>query len=262
MSLLVRDATTADYDAFTRLFPALQVPDPLLTPAQFEEQMLPNVVIADDGESVGYAHWRIYGTTVHLVHLVVDASARRRGVGRMLIDEVRRRALTKGCSRLYLNVKADNATAIHLYERSGLSFEQRGWSMVADWSALLALPRSTGALEFEPSAEATSQFARDHGIDPERLALVRARSGVVFVALRAEDGTCAIAAFDPTFPGIYPIAVRNPEHARPLFEALLPHARHLHVNIFVEGNAALADALRHGGAKPHFEILRMGASLA
>jgi GNAT superfamily N-acetyltransferase len=262
MSPSVRDATTTDYDAFTRLFPALQIPDPLLTAVEFEQQMLPNVVIAEDEEPVGYAHWRVYGATVHLVHLVVDPSARRRGVGRMLIEEVRRRALTGGCSRWYLNVKADNAPAIQLYERSGLSLEQRGWSMVADWSALLALPGSTGALEFEPSAEAMSRFARDHGIDPERLALVRARSGVVFVAQRTDDGTCAIAAFDPAFPGIYPIAVRSPEHARPLFEALRPHARHLHVDIFVEGNAALADALRKGGAKTRFEILRMGASLA
>jgi GNAT superfamily N-acetyltransferase len=261
MSPSVRDATTADYDAFTRLFPALQVPDPLLTAAQFEEQVRPNVIIAEDGEPVGYAHWRIYGATVHLVHLVVDAGARRRGVGRMLIDEVRRRAFTKGCSRWYLNVKADNVPAIRLYERSGLSLEQRGWSMVADWSALLALPGPTGALDVEPSAEAVSQFARDHGIDPERLALVRARPGVAFVALRAEAGTCALAAFDPTGAGIYPIAVGNPEHAQPLFEALFAHALHLRVNLFVEGNDALADALRNGGAKPHFEFLRMGASL-
>jgi hypothetical protein len=177
------------------------------------------------------------------------------------MEEVRRRAVTKGCSRWYLNVKADNAPAIQLYERSGLSFEQQGWAMVANWSALRALPDSTGTLRFEPSAEAASQFARDHGIDPERLALVCARSGVAFVALRDEAGMCALAAFDPTFPGIYPIAVKHPEHARSLFEALFPHAHHLHVNIFVEGNAALADALRKGGAKLHFEILRMGASL-
>ena len=55
MSPLVRDASTADYDAFTCLFPALQIPDPLPTAAQFENQMLPNVVIAEDGQPVGYA---------------------------------------------------------------------------------------------------------------------------------------------------------------------------------------------------------------
>ena len=82
------------------------------------------------------------------------------------------------------------------------------------------------------------------------------------MALRDEAGTCALAAFDPAFPGIYPIAVTRPEHAKPLLEALRPHARQPHVNVFVEGNAALAEALRNRGAKLHFEILRMGASLA
>jgi hypothetical protein len=85
---------------------------------------------------------------------------------------------------------------------------------------------------------------------------------VVCVALRDEAGRCALAAFDPALPGIYPIAVTCPEHARPLFDALFPHARQPHVNIFVEGNAALASALRDRGAKLKFEILRMGASLA
>jgi ribosomal protein S18 acetylase RimI-like enzyme len=261
MSLSARDATTADYGVFARLFPALQVPDPLLTEAQFEEQMLPNVVIAEDGEPVGYAHWRFYGATVHVVHLVVDTHARRRGAGRLLMEEVRRRAVAKGCARWYLNVKADNVPAIQLYERTGLSVEQRGWSIVADWSALKMLEGSTGLVRFEPSAEEASQFAREHRIDPERLALVRGRSGVVFVALRDDTGMCALAAFDPAFPGIYPIAVTRPGYARPLFEALFPYARQPHVNIFVEGNDALSDALRNRGAKLHSEIFRMGAPL-
>jgi GNAT superfamily N-acetyltransferase len=262
MSLSARDATTADYEAFARLFPALEIPDPLPGAAQFEGQFLPNVVIAEDGDAVGYAHWRFYGAAVHVVHVVVDAHARRRGVGRLLMDEVRRRAVAKGCARWYLNVKANNVPAIQLYERTGLSVEQRGWSVVADWSALETLEGSTGTLRFEPSSEEASQFARQQRIEPERLALVRARPGVVFVALRDEAGTCALAAFDPAFPGIYPIAVTRPEHAKPLFEALLPYAQQPHVNIFVEGNAALADALRKRGAKLHFEILRMGAALA
>jgi len=206
----VRDGTIADYEVFARLSPALGIPDPLLTTAQFEEQMLPNVVIAEDGEPVGYAHWRYYGATVHVVHVVVEEQVRRRGVGRLMLEEVRRRAVARGCSRWYLNVKTDNAPAMRLYERSGFSVEQRGWSIVADWSVLRTLAGSTSALRFEPSAEDAGRFAREHGLDPDRLALVRARSGVVSVALRDDAGLCAIAAFDPAFPGIPAIAVARP----------------------------------------------------
>jgi GNAT superfamily N-acetyltransferase len=261
MSLSVRDATPADYDVFVRLFPALEVPDPVLTAAQFEAQMLPNVAIAEDGEPIGYVHWRFYGATLHVVHVVVDAGARRRGVGRLLLDEVRRRAVAGHAARWYLNVKANNGPAIRLYERAGLALEQRGWSMVAEWDALRSLPGPTETLMPEPSEEAVSRFARDHGIEAHRLALVRGRPGVVFVALRDQAQTCALAVFDPAFPGIYPVAVARPEHARPLIEALFPYARHPRVAAFVEGNASLAQALRDRGATLQFEILRMGASL-
>jgi ribosomal-protein-alanine N-acetyltransferase len=261
MTLSIRDATRADYDVFARLFPELGVPDPLLTADQFAERMLPSVVIAEDPRPVGYAHWRFYGATAHVVHVIVDPGARRRGVGRLLMDEVRRRAVSAGSARLYLNVKSDNAAAIRLYERSGLSLEQRGWSMDDEWSVLRALPGSDDATRFEPTEAEVSRFSRQHHLEPERLALVRGRPGVVFVALRDEDGICAFAAFDPAFPGIYPIAVTRKEHAQPLFVALFPHARHSHVHLFVEGNAALAGALLAAGAKPNHETLRMGASL-
>jgi hypothetical protein len=85
MPLSARDATPSDYEVFARLFPGLQVPDPLLTQAQFEgERMLPNVIIAEDGDRLGYAYWRSYGSTAHVVHVVVDPRAWRRGVGRLL----------------------------------------------------------------------------------------------------------------------------------------------------------------------------------
>jgi GNAT superfamily N-acetyltransferase len=262
VNLSVRDGAAADYEAFARLFPALNVPDPVLTATQFEEQMLPNVAIAQDGaERVGYAHWRFYGDTVHVVHVVVDAAARNRGVGRLLMQRVRGSAAAKGATRWYLNVKADNVPAIQLYERCGLSVEQKGWSMFASWSVLRGLEGSKNVVKFEPSEEEAARFARQNGLPPERLALVRARPGVVFVALRDAEEMCALAAFDPAFPGIYPIAVTRPEHARPLFDALFPDARRPDVNVFVEGNAALADVLRRGGAKLNYEMLRMAAPL-
>jgi hypothetical protein len=84
---------------------------------------------------------------------------------------------------------------------------------------------------------------------------------VVFVTVRDETGPCALAAFEPTFPSIYPIGAARPEHARPLFDALFPHARDSRTHLFVEGNAGLAEALRGVGADLAFEVLRMAAPL-
>jgi GNAT superfamily N-acetyltransferase len=262
MSLSIREATAADYEVFALLQPALETPDPLLTATQFAQRMLPNVVLACDGmRPIGYAYWQLYGATAHIAHLVVGAEARRRGAGLLLMRELRQRALAGGCTRWYLNVKADNAVAIRLYERSGLRIEQRGWALVCDWADLHALEGLSSPVIFDPSAEEVARFARQQTIDPDRLAAARARPGRVFVAMQDSDGICALAVFDPSFPGIYPIAVARPEHARALFDALEPQARAPHVNIFVEGNADLTEALRMTGVKLNFEIFRMGAPL-
>jgi GNAT superfamily N-acetyltransferase len=263
MPLLVRDATPADYEVFVRLFPELRVPDPVLTQAQFEERMLPNTVIAIGGEPVealGYANWRLYGATAHVVHVVVDPRARRRGVGRFMMEEVRRRAVGSGAKRWYLFVKVDNGPAIQLYERAGLVVERRGWPMIADWSALKKLEGAAGTWIFEPTLEEASQFARYHGVDPERLDMFRARAGAIFAALRDDAGICALAVFDPAFPSVCPILVTRPEDGRSLFDVFFLHAQHPDVHLCVD-DAALADALYKCGAKLEYEVLRMGGAL-
>jgi len=263
VSLQIRKATEADYDVFARLQPALGVSDPPLTAAQFAERMLPNVILACDGlRPIGYAHWLTYGATFHVAHVVVDAETRRRGAGSLLMQDLRRRAVDAGCTRWYLNVKADNGVAIRLYELSGLTIEQRAWALVSDWASLRNLTGRVGRITFDPPQEEVALFAQQHTIDPERLALVRKRPGRVFVALRDEVGLCALAVFDPHHPAIYPIAVKRPEDAHGLFEALSSHAQAQHVTLFVEGNASLAEALLKAGAKLEFEALRMGGSLS
>jgi hypothetical protein len=132
--------------------------------------------------------------------------------------------------------------------------------MVADWSALKTLECSAGTSTFEPPFEEASRFARDHGVDPERLALFRARAGAVLAALQDRAGICALATFDPAFPSICPILVTRLEYARPLFDVFFPHAQHPNVHLCVD-DAALADALLKCGAKLEYETLRMGASL-
>jgi GNAT superfamily N-acetyltransferase len=167
MNLSIRMATVADYDVFVRLHAALEVPDPPVSAEQFTHRMLPNVVLAcDDGAPIGYAHWLIYGTSAHLIQIVVDAAARRRGVGCLLMQDIRTRALTNGCTRWYLNVKVDNAAAIRLYQGAGLAMEQRGWAILGDWASLQDLPGTTGQLIYDAPEHDLARFAEQHAIDP------------------------------------------------------------------------------------------------
>jgi len=264
VALSVRDGTLADHPVIARLFLELGVPDPVPTAEQLASTMLPRVVVATDGADViGYAHYRSYGPTAHVAHVVTDPRARGRGVGQALLAAVRARAVAEGCVRWFLNVKKENAPARRLYDRAGLRVEHEAWPLRAEWSSLLALEGARGAVASAVSATATDdeRLAERFGVDAGRVALARARPGVVVLVLSEQGSPCAFAAFDPAFPGVYPLAVARLDLARPLFDALHPHARHPHVYVTVERDRALADCLRGAGAVLLFEILRMGAPL-
>jgi GNAT superfamily N-acetyltransferase len=264
MPFVVRDAVDADYGVFARLFPELGVDDPLASHEQFAARMLSRtVILEEDGRARGYAFWQAYGATAHVVHVVVDPLARGRGAGRSLMDAIELRVRREGCARWYLNVKQENAPAIRLYERCGMRIELEGWALRTAWSQIALLPASpAGPVAFAPGVEDDSVLAACFDLDPERLALLRARPGFVLLALREADAPVAFAAFDPAFPGVHTVRVAYDEATRALFDALHPHAREDRVFIFVEGNRALLEALERVGAERRHSLFRMGAPLA
>jgi DNA-binding NarL/FixJ family response regulator/GNAT superfamily N-acetyltransferase len=261
----VRLANRGDYAAFVRLFPELEIPDPVPSEEDFASRMVPRVLVAYAGEHLlGYAFWQAYGTTAHVVHLVVAPGARGLGTGELLLESVRDRAVAEGCVRWYLNVKKDNAVAIRLYERAGMRPELESVTTRLPWASVdsLGAAVSPGIEAFAPTPTDDDAIATVFGLDRERIALLRARPGYVLAALR--DRRAAIVgftAFDPSFPGAYPFRVARPELARMLLEALRPHARHADLIVAVEGDASLAHALVSAGARVEHELVRMGAAL-
>jgi GNAT superfamily N-acetyltransferase len=264
MSFAIRDATFADHASFARLFPELRVPDPLPTEEQFAARMLPRVLILEEhGDAMGYTHWRRYGSTVHVVHVVVDPRARGKGAGRALLDAVRARASADGCTRWFLNVKQDNAPAVRLYERAGMTIEQEGWAVDVRWAELSKLPGETeGAAPVVPPPDDAAELAAHLGVDIDRVTILLANPGAsVHLALREGGVPVAFGAFDPAFPGVYPLRVARVSLARRLFDAFRPHARHDQVHVFVEADRGLYDALRDVGADLRHAVFRMGGWL-
>ncbi|AOW92113.1 ribosomal-protein-alanine N-acetyltransferase [Rhodococcus sp. WMMA185] len=76
----------------------------------------------DVGQLVGYAGIALLGNSMHPeseIHTIgTDPAYRRRGVGRALLDELLRKADTRG-GPVYLEVRTDNDAAIALYRRVG-----------------------------------------------------------------------------------------------------------------------------------------------
>jgi ribosomal protein S18 acetylase RimI-like enzyme len=76
---------------------------------------------------------RVVGTTMAgydghrgWVHLVaVSSEARRRGIGRALMEEAERRLAALGCPKLNLQVRGSNRGVVAFYERLGYGVEDR-----------------------------------------------------------------------------------------------------------------------------------------
>lgn len=258
--LTTRLATVEDYAHFTRLFPELRVPDPLPTASDFATLMLPRVLLLCDGDAViGYSHWQIYGQAAHVVHVVVDPTARNRGAGRALMEATRAAARAAGCTRWMLNVKLDNEPARRLYQRCGLGEAYHSWALRLDWAVVDALPRPGGSAALGAIDEAA--IAARFDLLPERFELWR-RRGATFVALWEDGAPVAFATYDARFAGAYPFRVARPELLRALLEAIRPHAVGDQLRLSIEGDAPAKDALLGAGAALVFALAHMTGPLA
>jgi ribosomal-protein-alanine N-acetyltransferase len=77
------------------------------------------VVLAGPRAVVGYAGLDHGGDVADVMTLAVAPAARGRGWGRVLLDELERRARGRGAASVMLEVRADNEPALALYENGG-----------------------------------------------------------------------------------------------------------------------------------------------
>jgi ribosomal-protein-alanine N-acetyltransferase len=73
----------------------------------------------DDGTLLGYAGLLHTGSEGDVQTIAVAPAAQGRGVGRRLLTALLAEAARRGCTSVMLEVRADNAAAVALYERFG-----------------------------------------------------------------------------------------------------------------------------------------------
>lgn len=82
-------------------------------------------LVAEENERIlGYIGMYSAFEEGEITNVAVDASARCRGIGGMLISEAKNKARQRGLSRIVLEVRVSNESAIRLYEKNG--FVNRG----------------------------------------------------------------------------------------------------------------------------------------
>ena len=267
-SLAIRPAKPEDYGVFVRLFPELAVEEKPVERGRWEREVMPTTLVAEAGaghEAVGYAYFQIIRDTAYVRHLVTDPGARRHGVGKALMNAIagRARAHSPPCVSWCLNVKPDNVAALALYTCMGLrrAFETRAlkvaWSVVDARQTLHDARVLARVITPEDDARVEPPMKLLHG----QLAASRRLEGRVLIGLFDEETVLGATVFDPTFPGAYPFRVARPDLALVLLDALRPYASPTDtlVNVVVEGQPDVADALVAAGATVKLETLHMSS---
>lgn len=250
----IRAARADDYDAFVVLVRELHVDDPVPSEERFANRVVPRMLVYErKREVIGYVTYDKLGEAGMIPNLVVAPAARRGGIGVALMMAAAERLRARGVTtEWHLNVKADNAPAIRLYERLGMHVLHHSVVLRFEWKDLDRLPDDEASVTVRPVADAAvPDIERALGMMPGRLELSRSRGVGVTVQLRDERlAPVGVACFDPAYPGAFPFCVARPTLAATLLDALLPNVRtgDLHLQLVIEHDDALADTLIAAGA--------------
>ncbi len=249
----IRAAQVTDYGECVALFTELDGA-PVLNRVTWQREMMPtSLVVQADARVVAHAFVQPLDDTLFLSHVVVTHPARRSGLGRALLSTLATIGRRAGFARWALNVDANNAPAVRLYESLGFQYAYDSVLLEIDWRAALAQPRARTLLSrtILPTDDAKVGFAL--GILPGIFAVARARPDSVMLLVEDEaQQVVAAAVFGPDgFPGAHPFRVAQralPACAFSLLAALAPYAKRPTVTVVVEGNPAVAAALVQAGA--------------
>jgi len=101
------------------------------------------VLLTDADGVVGYAGLDHGGDVADVMTVAAAPRAQGQGLGRRLLIELERRALARGAASVLLEVRADNAAARRLYERSGYTLlsTRRRYYQPGDIDALVMRKR-------------------------------------------------------------------------------------------------------------------------
>jgi len=265
----LRPATVEDYPNFLRFFAELGVSDPKPTLEHWCAHMLPTSAFFEQGGSlVGYAFSDIKPPLGYVRHVVIASEHRGQGLGHSLMATLREYLVAHGCTRWCLNVKLSNTSARRLYQRIGMTDRYLTRVVRLAWPLTVRLPTPGANIRARSLGEAEDREVEPHfDLAPGALQARRQRPGT-FIATATPNSEpsryLGLAVFDLNFPGAFPFRASSPSTARALLELLVNHRRpeHGEVQLVIEDDKDLADALLRAGATPVFELVHMAGDIA
>lgn len=252
----LRSATPDDYEAYARLFPEMDLSDPVPGPDHYEANVMPEAAVwEEDGRVVGFLLTQILANAGYVRHVIVDPEARGRGIGRALMHAAAERLRRAGLTRWALNVKPDNPPAVELYRSLGMTRVHSSASYRMEWSVTERLPASPADVDVTAAAPGTyapieSQLGLSAGLlklhNPDCRILVAHR----------DDTPIGVASFNPRHPGAYPFRAPDVPVAAALLRACRPFAdaQAPYVQLVFEDQAYLEPGFEAAGATLHLRF--------
>lgn len=142
--LQLRMAALEDVGALAALEHELFGADAWCETTLADEVVAGRVVVAVDGDLVGYATSRTTGDLTDLTRIAVVPECRGQGVARALMAEAVRRGAAEGADRMLLEVSAENQGALTFYAREGFVEIDRRRRYYRDGSDALVLRLALG----------------------------------------------------------------------------------------------------------------------
>lgn len=264
--MALRPGTPEDYAAFARLFLELGVREPPPAAEVWSAELLPLTSFEDGPQGpLAYMVADVLGDLGYVVQLVVDASARRQGLGRRMMWEVAAHFRARGCTRWGLNVKRDNTAALALYGSFGMRPLREAVTLTVSPAQVEALPAAPAGLEVVPVVEAEwAPLTAAFRMMPEKLARFSKRASHQLLRL-AQPGApepMRLGMMDLRQGGVlFPFFAATPGHARALLEDAFQRVGAEELQVAVTDDAPLAELLRSAGAGTVMETLQLQGPL-
>lgn len=264
--MALRSATPADYAAFARLFLELGVREPPPPADVWASELLPRTWFHEGPEGPrAYVTADVMGDLGYVVQLVVDASARRQGLGRQMMQEVAAHFRARGCTRWGLNVKRDNTAALALYGSLGMKPLREAVTLVVSQAQGEALSAAPGGLQVVPVVEAEwVPLTAAWQLMPEKLARFSKFASHQLLRLDspAAPEPLRLGMMDlRQGGGLFPFFAATPGHARALLEDAFRRSGVQELSVTVTDNVPLVEVLRAAGAGTAMETYQLQGPL-
>jgi ribosomal protein S18 acetylase RimI-like enzyme len=267
VTLRARDAVAADYLGFVGLWRELELGAVPPSEAHWIARMLPSTIfIAAAHELVAYAMVFPYGARGDVRQIAVAPGWRRRGVGRRLMSAVAARLRAAGCRDWRLEVRADNAAAIGLYEAAGMRVQREIDVVTIARAALASLAERTDrftAAIVPPEDDAALEAHYDLGAG-ELAGWRTLRTRTPLWAVREAGELAGFARYcaihEPDCALLFPFRARDAAAAAHLAQAAMIAPLPARLELCVV-DAPVAVALIDAGGKLAERHLEMGGEL-